>query len=147
MPLIPRYPFWDLERWFEDEGSEDLLPKLFRQGVVRAPRMDVYETNGEVVAEAELPGVNPKDIEVEVKDNILRIEAKGEEKKEDKKKGYYRKETSSRYYKRACPLPLEVLGDKADASYEGGILKVTIPKAKPKKKEEKKGHKVKVKTT
>lgn len=85
MSLIPRHPFWDLERWFEDESSEDLLPKLFREGVVRAPRMDVYETNGQVVAEAELPGVDPKDIEVEVKGNILRIEAKGEEKKEEKK--------------------------------------------------------------
>jgi HSP20 family protein len=113
---------------------------------VRTPRMDIYETEKEVIVKVELPGVDPKDIEVEVQDNILKIEAKTEQKKEEKKKGYYRKEISSGFYKRAVPLPAEVIGNKAKASYTEGVLKIEIPKAKP-KKEKKKTIKIKVKST
>jgi HSP20 family protein len=138
MALIPYKHFWDL---FDEEWPERWLPEI---PSFQAPRIDVYEDNGNVVAEAGIPGVEPKDIEVEVQDNILKIEAKREEKKEEKKKGYYRKELSKGYYRRAIPLPVEVIGEKAQASYKDGILKVVIPKVKP-KKEKKKGVKIKVK--
>ena len=141
MPIIPYRPFWDIERWFEEEWPERWFPRI---PAFRAPRMDIYEDNGNVVAEVELPGVDPKNIEVEVKDNILKVEAKTEEKKEEKRKGYYRKELSKGYYKRAVPLPVEVQEEKAEASFEGGILKMVIPKVKPVKKEEKKPIKIKV---
>ena len=148
MPIVPYHPFWDLNRWFENEEWPDLWERPrwgWRLPALRTPRMDVYEDNGNVVAEIELPGVDPKNIAVEVKDNVLKVEAKTEEKKEEKGKDYYRKEISAGYYKRAVPLPVEVIGEKADATYEGGILKVVIPKTKPKKGEEKKA-KIKVKT-
>lgn len=154
MPIIPRPPFWDLERWFEEMSEwpeewwlERWFPRIPipRVPALRTPRIDIYETNGEVVAEVELPGVNPKNIEVEVKDNVLTVEAKVEEKKEEKKRGYYKKEISAGYYKRSVPLPVEVIGEKADATYEEGILKIVIPKKKPAEKEEKK-IKIKVKT-
>jgi len=106
--------------------------------------MNIYETQKEVVAEVELPGVDPKNIEVEVQDNVLKVEARSEKKKEEKKKGYYRKEISSGFYKRAVPLPAEVIGKKAQADYSEGILKIIIPKASP-KKEKKKSIKIKVK--
>lgn len=149
MPIIPWRPLWDIDRWFEEEWEDwferprwgRLLP------MIRTPKMDIYETEKEVVAEVELPGVDPKDIDIEVKDNYLKIEAKKEEKKEEKEKGYYRKELSKGYYKRVVPLPVEVIGEKAEADYKEGILKITIPKVKPSKKEEKKGIKVKVKGT
>jgi len=147
MPIIPWRPFGDIERWFEDLEPEEWFerPRWGRMlSVIRAPRMDIYEDDGNVIAEAELPGVDPKNIEVEVKDNILRVEAKTEEKKEVKEKGYYRKEMGARYFKRQVPLPSEVIGEKAVAEYEGGVLKLIIPKAKPKKVEKKK-IKIKVK--
>jgi len=144
MPLIPYRPFWDIDRWFEEEWPERWFPRL---PMMRAPKMDIYEDNGNVVAEVELPGVGPKNIEVEVKDNVLKVEAKMEKKKEEKKKGYYRKELSRGYYKRAVPLPVEVIGEKAEASFEGGMLKVVIPKRKPAKKEKEKKIKIKAKGT
>jgi len=150
MALIPRRPFWDIERFFEDwmdwEWPELRFPRILPPSpIMRTPRMDIYEDNGNVVAEVELPGVDPKNIEVEVKDNVLSVEAKAEEKKEEKKKGYYRKELSRGYYKRAVPLPVEVVGEKAEATFEGGVLKVVIPKVKPAKKEKEKKIKIKVK--
>jgi len=153
MPIIPWRPFGDIERWFEEhpffsprrfarefeeewpEWPEFRFPRV---PMIRTPRMDIYETNGEVVAEVELPGVDPKNIEVEVKDNVLKVEAKAEEKKEIKEKGYYRKEMGARYFKRQVSLPTEVIGEKAEAEYTDGVLKVTIPKTKPKKVKEKK---------
>lgn len=145
MPIIPWRPFWELERWFEEEWPEiwEEWPR-FRFPVIRTPRMDIYETDDKVIAEVELPGIDPKNINVEVKDNHLKVEAKGEEKKEVKEKGYYRKEMGARYFKRVVPLPTEVVGEKAEAEYSDGILKVTIPKAAPKKEKEKK-IKIKVK--
>jgi len=112
---------------------------------MRTPRVDVYETDGDVVAEFELPGVDPKNIDVEVKDDMIKVEAKAEEKKEEKKKGYYRKELSRGYYKRIVPLPVNVQENKAEASYKQGVLKVVIPKVESRKKAEKKV-KVKVKS-
>jgi len=151
MPIIPWRPFGDIERWFE-EWPEDWFerPKwglrrwLEEVPMIRTPRMDIYETDGEVVAEVELPGVESKNIKVEVKDNVLRVEAKQEEKKEVKEKGYYRKEMGARYFKRAVSLPAEVIGEKAEAEYTDGVLKVTVPK-KEVKKEVKKPVKIKVK--
>ena len=148
MPLIPWRPFWDIDRFLEEEWPEWSDWFEFRFPIVprvRTPRMDIYETDGEVVAEVELPGVDPKNIEVEVKDNVLKVEAKAEEKKEVKERGYYRKEMGARYFKRQVSLPTEVIGEKAEAEYKEGVLKITIPKVKPTKKEEKKGIKIKIK--
>ena len=147
MDLIPRRPFRDMEQWFGDDWPEFFGRRhrmLFPD--VRAPRMDIYETEKDVIAKVELPGVDPKDINVEVQENILKIEAKTEQKKEEQKKGYYRKEISSGFYKRAVPLPAEVIGNKAKASYSDGILKVEIPKVKPKKSKDK-SVKIKVRAT
>ena len=144
MALIPWKP-WDLDRWFEDDWLEWPERWFSRVPAFRTPKMDIYEDDGNVVAKVELPGVKPEDIEVEVEDNVLKVEAKTEEKKEENKKGYYRKEISKGYYKRAIPLPVEVIGEKTEASYEGGILEVVIPKVKPAKESGKKKIKVKVK--
>jgi len=149
MPIVPRRPFWDIERWFEEMEPEEWLerPRWGRMlPMIRTPRMDIYEDNGNVIAEVELPGVDSKNIDVEVKNNVLRVEAKQEEKKEVKEKGYYRKEMGAKYFKRAVSLPTEVIGEKAEAEYTDGVLKVTIPKAKPKEVKEKK-IKIKVKGT
>lgn len=143
MALVPRRPLWDLERFF-DEWPVRLGFELTDVSK-RTPLMDIYETNGEVVAEVELPGVNAKDVDVEITDNILKVEAKAEEKKERKQKGYYQKELCKGYYKRVVSLPVAVDDKKAKASYEDGVLKIVIPKKKIKKTEAKKGIKVKVK--
>lgn len=155
MPIIPWRPFWDIERWFAAFGEprlwrEEEWPELwewprFRFPEFRRPRMNISETEKDVITEVELPGVDPKDIEVEVGDNFLKVQAKKKEEKEERKKGYYKKEISAGFYKRVVPLPVEVVGEKAKAEYADGILKIVIPKVVPKKTEKKKAVKVKVK--
>jgi len=144
MAIIPfKNPFLDLEKWFEEDLPEDLFDlKMAKPSLFKAPKMDIYEDKGNVIVESEIPGVNPENIDIEIKDNYLKVEAKKEEKKEEKDKGYYKKEISKGYYKRIVPLPVEVIGDKAQAEYANGVLKITIPKAKVEKEE--KGTKIKV---
>lgn len=143
MSIIPYNP-WEIDRFFDDEEFDDLLTKINKSSMVKTPRMDIYEEDQNVIAEIEMPGLNPKDINVEVEDNSLKVEAKTEQKKEEKKKGYYRKELGKGYFRRVVPLPVEVSREKSDAVYKDGILKITIPKLEEKKKEERKT-KVKVK--
>lgn len=135
MPLIPYNPFRELDRFFDDDwtGLE----------TISSPKMDIYEENGNVIAEIGLPGVDPKGVDVEIENNVLKLEAKTERKKEKKEKGYYRKELSQGYYRRAVPLPVKVVGDKAEASYKDGILRVVVPKVK--EPEKKKSNKIKIK--
>lgn len=151
MAIIPWRPFWNLERWFEEDWPEEWfgprwgrLLKVFEEPTMRTPRMDIYEDNGNLVAEVELPGMKPENIKVEVKDNTLCVEAEAEEKKEEKKRGYYRKELGKRYFRRLVPLPVEVEDEKTEATYGDGILRVVIPKVVPKKEKKKKAVKVKV---
>lgn len=99
------------------------------------PAVDIYETNEAIVLNAELPGVAPQDISVEVKDNTLTL--KGEKKfaKEVKEENYHRVERSYGTFQRAFTLPGTVAQDKVKAQFKDGVLKITLPKveeAKPK---------------
>ena len=137
MSLVPWRPFWEMDKWFEEEPG---LWKRFEDdlSLIQAPRMDIYKTKKDVVAEIELPGVDPEKISAEVENGVLKIEAGQEKKKEEKEKDYYRKEISSSYYKRTVPLPVEVKEKKAKATYEDGVLKVIIPRKETKQKKSKK---------
>jgi HSP20 family protein len=143
MPIIPWRPFWEMERWFEEGFPEFFEEELFRFPKIRSPRMDIYEKDNKIIAEVEIPGVKPEDINIEVTDNLLKVEAKTIEEKEEKERGYYRKEIGKRYFKRIIALPVDVKGNEAVAECEDGVLRIEIPKVK--KKEEPKKIKVKVK--
>jgi len=133
MAIIPWKPFDELDRFFSDEDW--FLPVLprFQAG----PVMDVYETDKNVVAEVSLPGVDPKKVDVSVKNGVLRVSGGSEEKTEEKKKGYWRKEIRKGSFERAIRLSSEVQEDKVDATYEKGVLKIIIPKTKAKAAEKK----------
>lgn len=145
MAIVPRDPFQGIEKWFEDEWPEILSGGKGRmmELLAKTPRINVYEEGDSIIAEADLPGLDPKNINVEVQDNVLYIEGKSEEKTEEKEKDFYHQEISSRYYQRSVSLPEEVQGEKAEADYKDGVLRVAIPKLNP-GKEKKKGVKVNV---
>lgn len=92
------------------------------------PAVDVFERKGDLVVKAELPGVEPKDLNVTVTDNVLRIEGERSEETETEEKGYYRHERFHGTFERSVPLPTEVNSDKVEATYKKGILEIVMPK-------------------
>lgn len=100
---------------------------------IRAPLIDVKETNTEVIVTAELPGVKKGDVKLRVEENTLAIEAKSETAKEVEEEGYVHKERSYTGYKRAITLPAEVTAKGSTANYTNGVLTVTLKKVTPSK--------------
>jgi HSP20 family protein len=101
-----------------------------------APRVDVEETDKEIVVKADLPGVDPKDIEINVVDGSLFIKGEKKEEKEEKKKNYHRVERFVGQFYREIPLPAGADAEKISAASAKGVIAVTIPKkaeAQPKK--------------
>lgn len=136
MPIIPWSPFQNLEKFWDEDLT--FFPALR----MKMPAVDVSETGTDVVVEMEAPGMDPNKIELSIEGNRLHIRGNMEDKKEEKGKSYYRKEIHKGAFERIVALPTEVKGDKAEAIYKDGILKVVVPKAetmRPKKIEVKLG--------
>ena len=93
------------------------------------PSIDVYEKKGKIIAETPIAGVEPEKIDISIEDDILTIKGKTEKKSEVEDKNYYRKEVRYGSFYRSVTLPARVLGDKAQATYADGVLRIEIPKA------------------
>lgn len=130
MPITKYNPFREVEKIFEDDDLFGFFPAVKRSF---GPAMDIYETEKEVVVEMQMPKVDPAKLNISVENGVLRVEGGEEEEKEEKDKNYYRKEIRRGHFVRHATLPVPVKEDGADASYENGMLKITIPKAEVKK--------------
>jgi HSP20 family protein len=98
---------------------------VFGQGF---PKMDMEETEKDVIVTMELPGVDPKDVEIGIHDNHLIIAGKTDSAEETKEKHYFHKERRSGAFRRQIPLPTHVDLDKIKAKAKDGILTITLPK-------------------
>lgn len=125
MSLIKWEPFDEFDRFLHDVPS---FPSLRVQGAGFDLAADVYEDGGNIIAEMNLPGLNGEDIEVEVEDNHLRVSGKREEVNEKREKNHYAKEIRRGSFERIIPLPAPVRNTDVTASYEDGVLKITMPK-------------------
>jgi HSP20 family protein len=94
------------------------------------PDFNVYETDKEFVVEAAAPGLEKKDFNIEVNDNVLQISSEKEAKEEKKEQKFYYRGFCYGSFKKSYSLPDNVDKDKIAANYENGILKVVIPKDK-----------------
>lgn len=121
-----------MNRLFDDffERPFDLSPWTGESSLIGdfAPRMEIGETDDEILVTAELPGMDPKDIEVNLENNTLMIRGEKRAEKEEKKKRTIYVERSYGAFNRSIPLPADVDADKVEASFKRGVLKVTIPK-------------------
>jgi HSP20 family protein len=130
----------------ELEDMQERMNKLMKSFWERGPQIagtargfpvDVKEDNGNLVVEADLPGVSKENIAVKVKDNRLVISGQEEEEREEESENYYRRERSRRGVSRTITLPEDVKNEEAKAKMEDGVLRVTLPKKKKVKKREK----------
>jgi len=103
-----------------------------------APAIDVVEKEKEYVISAELPGLDEKDVDVSVSDDMLIIKGEKREEKEEKAKNYYLSERRYGAFQRSFQLPTGVDAEKIDASFQKGVLTVMLPKTPEAQKKEKK---------
>src|SRR3989440_833171 len=141
MAVVRWDPFRDLgmlqdrmNRLFDDAG------RVWRTDEPAAttswsPSVDIFETEGEIVVKAELPGMNREDITLHLENNVLTLRGERKFEKETKDENYHRIERSYGNFSRSFSIPATVDEEKIRADYKDGVLKIALPKkeqAKPK---------------
>ena len=120
-------------KFYLDDFFDDFAPMPKMKGMDM--KCDIYEKDGNVHIEMDVPGYDKKDIKLDVDDGILTIEATKDNEKEDETKNYFRRERVYGSYKRQFNIG-NIDETKVNAKFENGVLKVTFPKEE--KKESKK---------
>jgi HSP20 family protein len=138
-----------ITRWepFRDlVSTQERFNQIFNETFARAfgdheptsrswvPAVDIYETDQNLVMKAELPGINPDDVEIRVEDNTLYLKGERKLENEVKEENLHRVERSYGTFTRSFALPSSIDSDKVTAEYKDGILTLTMPKreeAKP----------------
>ena len=130
----------ELERRFEDIFGRPFLPAVWRRLPMEergwAPPIEVFEKEDKYVVKAELPGMKEEDIDVSVIGDTLTVKGERKAESEVKEEDYYCCERSYGSFFRSIALPSNVDAKKIEASFEDGVLEVSLPKAaevKPKK--------------
>jgi HSP20 family protein len=129
----------DMERLFEDFRGFN-FPNLFKTDfaplrmefneVEWIPQIEVIQNNGQFTVRADLPGLTKDDVKVEVTDEFLTISGERKEEKEEKQEGFYRSERSYGSFYRQIPLPEGAKTETAAATFNNGVLEITIPAPK-----------------
>jgi HSP20 family protein len=120
----------EIDRLFEDFSRG--FPTIAGNGATALmPSMDVTETDKEIEITAELPGLEEKDVQINIADNILTIRGEKKAEKEQKDKNYRLVERSYGSFERTLELPEGVNVDAIKANISKGLLKVTVPKPAP----------------
>ena len=101
----------------------------------RTPAIDVVRENDHLVLRADLPGITPEEVKLEVEDDILTVSGEHRESKEEKDKRYVRRERRYGSFSRSLTLPVGVDAKKIKAKTHDGVVEVTIPLPKEAKKE------------
>lgn len=107
-------PWWPALRW----PSEAIL----------SPAIDMYEEGDALVVQAEVPGLDKGDVEIDVSGDVLTIKGKKEKEEKVERKDYFRFERSAGAFTRSVRLPFEVQLEKMTAKLENGVLEVRAPK-------------------
>jgi HSP20 family protein len=98
------------------------------------PSVDVSETDKNIYVAAELPGMDPKEIELTLERDVLTISGERKDERDEEEGEYFRRETRYGTFSRSIKLPVEVDEKKIKADYVNGVLKVTLPKSNEKSK-------------
>ena len=145
----PRYadPFsalrGEIDRAFEGffgNGSFGALPRMSfgtPMGEL-SPQIDMKETDNSIVLSAELPGIDEKDVDVSLRDNVLTLKGEKKSEKTEDKEDYHMTERHYGSFQRAFRLPDSIDPDQVTAAFDKGVLTVNVPKREEAKKAERK---------
>lgn len=122
-----REPFVDdmFERFFRGWPS-----MLSGADTTWSPRVDISETEKEITIDMEIPGIDKKDVKVEVHDNVLTVSGERKREREEKDENHYRRERMYGRFERSFGLPDTVDGNKVAAKYHDGVLTLALAKTK-----------------
>ena len=130
----------DMESRFDDYMGFPFWRTMWRrrpfEGMGWAPAMEVIEKDDKYLIKLELPGVKESDVDISISGDMITISGEKKSDSEVKKKGYHYSESSYGSFSRSISLPSSIKADKIEASYDKGILEITLPKkadVKPKK--------------
>lgn len=125
-------PFRELEKFRRD--FDDLFERLTGYGPVRGrereafvPALESFIEGGKIVVRIDVPGIDPKDIEVKVAGDLLTVRGSREEKTEKKKRDFIQREVHYGSFVRTLKLPEGVKADDIKATYSDGVLELTAP--------------------
>jgi len=140
MPIVKYSPFSDTEevpsglRLFQDSINR-LLSDDGGRARPWAPAVDIIETENELVLKADVPGVELKDIDIQLENGTLTVKGERKFEKEERNRGFHRMERSYGSFVRYFTVPDTVDAENVKADYQNGVLTITLPKkeiAKPK---------------
>lgn len=115
---------------FRKKGEKALQRAQYNRDWPRIPKCELCETESSFIANFELPGVDKKDIRLNINKDSIEVKVEKKQEKEVKKKGSYRYDSSSKSFYRSLPLPKSVDPSKSTAVYKNGMLRVEAAKAK-----------------
>jgi HSP20 family protein len=128
MSLVPWNPFREMDNWGREIANYmENMPFGFLSRTT-SPRVDVYETDKDVVVKAEIPGVSKEDLNIFCDENSIRLSGQTRRDEEYTDENTHRSERFYGSFSRIVPLPAEVKTEQAKASYKDGILSITVPK-------------------
>lgn len=143
MKLTRREPFRGIERWEpfrEMESLQRRMNHLFEQmmpwedgGLAFMPSVEMDETPEEIHLKLEVPGLEAKDLEIQVSEDSVSIAGERKSESKTEEKGMVRSEFHYGKFERIVPLPVHVQNDKVKAEYKNGILTLTLPKSEEEK--------------
>ena len=137
--VVPRYsdPFGalrsEMDRLFDSfMGGLPTFPSMFgptgTRGFALTPSLDVKETDKEIVVEAELPGLDEKDVSLTMQNGVLTVQGEKNLEHEEEKENYHVMERRYGSFQRSLRIPDTVDEAKIEARFDKGVLKVTLPK-------------------
>ncbi len=142
--ISPKHSVWeDMDKSFENfrrdlEKSFASFPSFHGVSKIPDTSCDVIDEGKQFRVKMNVPGIQKKDIKLNVTENSLEISAEHKEESEEKKKNYLRKERNQVSYYRTLPLSEKVVSGKTKAKLTDGVLDITLPKSKPTKVQMKK---------
>ncbi len=127
--MFDRYIHLGNDLWPRLGSLWDVDPGVGVTGLMRAPKVDLVETDKGYELTAELPGMDEKDLDVDVTGDILTIKGEKREEREEKRKDYHLQERRYGQFRRALRLPRDANANKISARFDQGVLRVEIPRA------------------
>lgn len=128
---------WDPHR--DMLSLREAMDRLFEESMVRRPRglegrqglvavpVDMYETEDGIVVKSDLPGLKPEDVDVSITENTLTIKGEFEAEEETERENVHLRERRYGSFQRSVVLPKGVDAEQAEAEFEDGVLRVTLP--------------------